>query len=324
MAEIAVAIVSWNTRELLDACLDSLRPAHECGRAEVWVVDNASTDGSAAMVLRDHPWATLLALEENLGFGAAVNLVAEQTTTRFLAPANSDLRFAPGALGALLAAAGEHPGTGAFAPRLVMPDGTTQHSVHPFPTVATGLLLSTGLARLPPLARRLPLHGHFDPERAREVDWAHGAFLLVRRAAWEAAGGFDSDQWLYAEDLDLGWRLARAGWPTRYVPSARVHHDVSAATATRWSEEERAVRSQRSAYAVMLQRRGGVRMRAAALAHLVGPAARVAWYRLVSRVGSGRARAKLDRQRRYVAMHRTGLEPRTALEAHRRHRPGGG
>ncbi|MCW3011198.1 MAG: glycosyl transferase, family 2, partial [Solirubrobacterales bacterium] len=230
-APVAVAVVSWNTRELLDACLASLRADHDAGRAEVWVVDNASDDGSAAMVAERHPWARLVASGENLGFGAAVNLVAARTRTPFLAPANADLLLEPGALRALLEAAAEHPGAGAFAPRLVLPDGTTQHSVHPFPTVTTGLLLSSGAARLPLLARRLPLHGHFDPDRPREVDWAHGAFLLVRRTAWDAAGGFDPEQWLYAEDLDLGWRLARAGRPRRYVPGARVRHEVSAATA---------------------------------------------------------------------------------------------
>jgi N-acetylglucosaminyl-diphospho-decaprenol L-rhamnosyltransferase len=317
---IAVAVVSWNTRALLAACLESLRADHDAGRAEIWVVDNASTDGSAAMVAADFPWVRLLEAEENLGFGPAVNRVAEQTSTPFLAAANSDLVVTPGALAALLAAATEHPGTGAFAPRLLLPDGSVQHAVHPFPTARVGLLLSTGLARRPRIARGLPLEGHFDPELAREVDWAHGALLLVRRTAWDEVGGFDAVQWLYAEDLDLGWRLARAGWPTRYVPAAHVHHVRSAATATRWSEEERAVRTQRSAYAWMLGRWGGPRTRASALAHLAGPALRLAWLAPAARLRPSRFAARAGLQRRYLATHRTGLEPRADLEAHRRRR----
>ncbi len=320
MPAVVVAVVSWNTRELLDACLASLRADVVAGLAEVWVVDNASADGSAAMVAERHPWVTLVASEENLGFGAAVNLVAARTTTSFVAPANADLRFEPGALQAMLDAAAAHPRAGALAPRLVLADGSAQHSVHPFPTVRTGLLLSTGLARLGPVARRLPLHGHFDPARAREVDWAHGAFLLLRREAWAAVGGFDPEQWLYAEDLDLAWRLRRAGWRTRYVPEAPVHHVVSAATASRWDDEERAVRSQRSAYAWLLARRGRRATRAVALAHLVGPAVRARLYGAAARVAPASFAALAATQRRYAAMHRTGLEPPAALEAHRRRR----
>ena len=82
--------------------------------------------------------------------------------------------------------------------------------------------------------------GRWDPARAREIDWAHGAFLLVRRVAFEAVGGFDAGQWMYAEDLDLAWRLAAAGWARRFVPAARVGHEVAAATGQRFGDDERA------------------------------------------------------------------------------------
>jgi len=318
LSPVVIAVVSWNTASLLDRCLTSLRPEHEVGRAEVWVVDNVSTDGSAAMVAAQHPWVTLVVSAENLGFGPAVNRVAANTQTPFLAAANADVALAPGALEALLDAARRYPGTGAFAPQLITPGGATQHSVHPFPTVRTGLLLSTGLARRGSVARRLPLEGHWDPALARDVDWAHGAFVLVRRTAWDAVGGFDPEQWLYAEDLDLGWRLRRAGWRTRYVPEARVEHAVAAATAGRWDEHERAARTQRSAYAWMLAVRGAPATRATALAHLAGPAVRAALLGAGAHVAPERWSARAATQRRYVAMHRTGLEPRAALEAHRR------
>ncbi|CAA9470397.1 MAG: hypothetical protein AVDCRST_MAG53-1237 [uncultured Solirubrobacteraceae bacterium] len=319
-APVAIAVVSWNTAPLLDRCLRSLHPEHAAGRAEVWVVDNASTDGSADLVAGRHPWARLEAAAENLGFGPAVNRVAAATATPFLAAANADVALRPGALQALLAAAEHHPQAGAFAPQLIAPGGVTQHSVHPFPTVRTGLLLSSGLARVGRVARALPLEGHWDPARGRDVDWAHGAFLLVRRTAWDAVGGFDPEQWLYAEDLDLAWRLRRAGWATRYVADARVEHAVSAATAGRWDEGERALRTQRSAYAWMLARRGTVVTRATALAHLVGPAVRAALLAAGARAAPGRWDGRAATQRRYMAMHRTGLERRATLQAHRRRR----
>ncbi len=316
-APVTIAVVSWNTADLLERCLSSLRREHEAGRAEVWVVDNASSDGSVARVRSSHSWAHLIASGENLGFGAAVDLVAERTSSPYLVAANADVALLPGALGALLSAAADHPRAGALAPRLLLPDGSTQHSVHPFPGVRTGLLLSSGLAFRKRTAARLPLEGHWDATVARDVDWAHGAFLLLRRSAWDAVGGFDPSQWLYAEDLDLAWRLRRAGWSTRYVPGARVEHAVSAAARERWDDHERALRTQRSAYAWMLARRGRIRTRTVALAHLVGPATRSRVLRALARVRPERFAARAEQQRRYAAMHRTGLESARSLRAHR-------
>src|SRR5205823_6559200 len=88
--EVTVAVVSWNTRDLLAHCLDSLAREVRAGTAEAWVVDNASADGSPALVREHYPWARLLALDENVGFGAAVNLVADRTESPWLAVANAD------------------------------------------------------------------------------------------------------------------------------------------------------------------------------------------------------------------------------------------
>ena len=212
---VAIAVVSWNTRELLRACLDSLRPEHEAGRAEVHVVDNASSDGSPDLVRQDYAWVNLIEPGENLGFGPAVNLVAQRTESPWLAPANADIALQPGALQRLLDTGAEHPRAGIVAPRLVHPDGATQHSVYAFPTLPFTAAFNLGLARVVPgLGDRLCLIGEWDADRPRWVDWAVGAFLLVRREAWDAAGGFDDQQWMYAEDLDLGWRIHQAGWRT--------------------------------------------------------------------------------------------------------------
>jgi GT2 family glycosyltransferase len=273
---VTVVVVSWNTRALLDTCLSSLAQDFDDGLAEVWVVDNQSGDGSAELVRERHPWARVLEPGANLGFGRAVNLVAEQTQSPWLAIANADVVLEPGALERLLAAGAEDSDAGAIAPRLILPDGSTQHSVHAFPTVPFTLLFNSGLAHLlPGAAERLCLEGAWDPERPRRVDWAVGAFLLVRREAWNAAGGFDPRQWLYAEDLDLGWRLARAGWGTRYEPAASVRHDESAATSAAWGEE-RTERWMWSTYAWMLRRRGLLRTRLVAVLNWMGALARAA------------------------------------------------
>ena len=295
-AAVAVAVVSWNTRDLLRECLRSLvdEPL-----AEVWVVDNASTDGSAEMVRAEFPSVELIALERNVGFGPAVNLVASRTSTPWIAPANSDIEVRPGAVRALLDAASRHPRAGVFAPRLELPSGETQHSVYAFPTIPFTARFNLGFHRR--VGDRLCLEGFWDPSRERDVDWALGAFLLVRRAAWVAAGGFDDQQWMYAEDLDLGWRIARAGYTTHYVPAARVLHHASAATTQAWGDE-RTLRWLRSTYAWMLRRRGLVRTRITAAINVTG----------------AYARARNPYFRMWGGLHRrAGFAPRRDLESHR-------
>ena len=271
-APVAVALVSWNTRELLRRCLRSLEPDAHAGRAEVWVVDNASSDDSPGLVRREFPWASLLALRENVGYGPAVNLVAARTSTPWLAPANADVELSAGALEALLETGEADPMTAIVAPRLLLPDGSTQHSVYPFPTLRLALLFNLRLHRLSGrLADRLCLEGFWDPARPREVAWAIGAFLLVRRAAFDGCGGFDPAQWMYAEDLDLGWRLRRDGWRTRYEPRAVVRHEGGASTRQAFGDE-RTARWMAASYAWMLRRRGRPVTYATAALNLLGVA----------------------------------------------------
>ncbi len=261
LAPVTVAVVSWNTRDLLDTCLRSLETEHLAGRADVVVVDNGSTDGSGDLVRSVHPWVRLVERPDNPGFGTAADVALQDARSPFVAVANADVAPHPGALGALLAAAKAHPRAGVLAPRLRTPDGTTQHSVHPFPSMRQVVAVDFGLGRLIPGARRrLVLEGAWDSGTGREVDWAHGAFLLVRREAWEAVDGFDRSMWMYAEDLDLCWRIRRAGWKTRYVPEAVVDHHVAAATSQAWGPG-RLARSQDATYAWSVRRLGPGRAR---------------------------------------------------------------
>jgi GT2 family glycosyltransferase len=251
------------------------------------------------MVRAEFPSVQLVALDSNVGFGPAVNLVAERTSTPFLAPANADIELRPGALRALLDGAERHPHAGIVAPLLELPTGETQHSVYAFPTVPFTLAFNLGLANRH--GDRFCLEGHWDSSRERDVDWAIGACLVVRRAAWDAVGGFDEGQWMYAEDLDLGWRIARAGYTTHYVPSARVLHHASAATTQAWGDE-RTLRWLRSTYAWMLRRRGLVRTRITAAIN----------------VGGAYARARNPYFRMWGGLHRrAGFAPRRELEGHR-------
>ncbi len=317
-APVAVAVVSWNTRALLAECLTSLQTDANEGRAEVWVVDNASDDGSAEMVREQFGWVHLIESERNLGFGPAVNLVAQRTNGEWLAPANADVAVTPGALAALLEAGACRPRAGALAPRLVMPDGETQHSVHHFPTLAFGALFNLGAHRfVPALGERLCIPDTWRGGQARAVDWALGAFLVVRRAAWDEAGGFEPEQWMYAEDLDLGWRLARASWETRYEPRAVVRHHMRAATRQAWAEHD-TQRALLSTYAWLLRRRGIVRTRLYAAMNVAGGTARWALFTPAAWLGSRRFADRRAEWRWWVNRHRrTGFAPRSELLRHR-------
>jgi GT2 family glycosyltransferase len=308
---VTVAIVSFNTRELLLRCLDSLAGAAQAGRAEVWVVDNCSDDGSAQAAREHARWATVVEPDRNLGFGPAVNLVAAGTSSDWLLVANADIALQPGALGAMLEA-GTAPGVACVAPRLMLPTGETQHSVHPFPTVPLSLFFNLGLHHLSrAIGDRLCLEGFWDPSRARSVPWAIGACLLLRRAAFEEVGGFDEQQWMYAEDLDVGWRLAKAGWVTRYEPAARVLHQSGAATSIAFGEEQ-ASRFMAASYATLQRRRGSVRMWATAAINIAGAGIRAAWTTPLARIAP-RWRARSSADRRWLRAHVRGVRLRSTL-----------
>ncbi|MEA2386016.1 MAG: hypothetical protein QOJ22_190 [Thermoleophilaceae bacterium] len=306
-ASVAVAVVSWNTRELLSACLRSLEQDARAGRAEVWVVDNGSSDGSAELVGERFDWARLEQPGENLGFGRAVNLVAERTELPWIAAANADVELEPGALAALIDSGGARERAGAVAPQLLLPDGSVQHSVHPFPTPGFTLAFNLGLHRLSPrAAERLCLEGFWDPTQARPVPWAVGALLLLRREAFDAVGGFDPEMWMYAEDLDLGWRLQAAGWETFYEPAARVRHAHGAAARQRFGDDQTAA-WMAATYAWLARTRGRLAARAVGAVNVAGAAVRWAAFGALARVAPRRWSGPALNSRRWLRAHRAGL-----------------
>ena len=228
-SRIAVAVVSYNTRELLRACLAS---AIADGAAEVVVVDNASTDGSPAMVRADFPGVALVDDRGNLGYGAASNVALAHCTAEHVLLLNADTVVHPGALETLRLYLDAHPGVGMAGPLLLDPDGTTQASVFPFPGTLGWLVENDPVAPLaglvPPLRRRML---RFAPPAApAAVPWVLGAALAIRRAAFDAVHGFDPSFFMYFEEVDLARRLASAGWETHVVPTARVTHVGGAST----------------------------------------------------------------------------------------------
>lgn len=290
-----------------------MRPDAEAGKAEVWVVDNASSDGSAELVEREYPWVKLVASEVNLGYGRAVNLVAERSGAAWIAPANDDIELRPGTLERLLEAGREHPRAGILAPRLELPGGGTQHSVNQFPTLWFTAVFNLGLHRLSPrLGDRLCLEGLWDPDRPRDVPWAHATFLLVRREAFDAIGGFARDQFIHAEDVDLAWRLRSAGWSTRYEPTARVLHAGSVATIEAFGLGLRG-HWMDATYSWIARTRGVAIARAVAVINLAGSGARWLVLGAIAKLGAKRFAAPAATARAWTMAHRSGLRARADL-----------
>ncbi len=232
---LSIVIVNWRTRELLRACLRSLREALgerlASGSAEVIVVDNASGDGSAEMVTAEFPEVRLLANGENRGYAAGNNQGIAAARGREVLLLNSDTEVPRAALELLEACLAERPKCGAVAPMLIHPDGRPQASLRGFPTPLALFGAVTGLARLAPPGS--PLAGYQPralPSAATAVEQPMASCFLIRGAALRAVGGFDEAFPIFFNDVDLCWRLREAGWEIWFLPEARVVHHGGAST----------------------------------------------------------------------------------------------
>jgi GT2 family glycosyltransferase len=226
VAAIDVGVVTFNTRELTIAALERVIENTSGLSTRVLVHDNASDDGTADAIKARVPSVEVVAGERNIGFAAGVNrLIARSTAPWFLA-LNSDAWPEPGALEALLATADRHPSAAAVAPRILRPDGSLEHSTFPFPSLGVAAITAVGGYRRlwPGRSRRLALVGAWDHDEPREVDWAVGAALLIRRSALDAVGGLDESFFMYVEDLEWCWRARSRGWTIRFEPKAVVRH----------------------------------------------------------------------------------------------------
>jgi len=226
--DLSVCIVNWNTRQDLEEALRSVSASDPELDLEVIVVDNASRDGSAAMVRQSFPRVTLIESPENLGFARAYNRAASAASGRYLLILNPDTVVQPGALGRLVAFMDSHPDAAAAGPCLLNSDGSLQFSCRRFPRAMVGVLRNTILGRLAPRNRftRDYLMQDWDHRSTRHVDWVSGAAICIRREAWEQVGGFDEGYYMYSEDMDWCLRAEQAGWKVYYLPDAVIVHRI--------------------------------------------------------------------------------------------------
>jgi GT2 family glycosyltransferase len=215
LTDLAVSIVNTNSRELLLACLESLRGEE----AEVVVLDNASEDGSAQAAREAFPDVRVIAQEHRAGFGANHNTVVRATDGRYVYVLNEDTTSADWGFTRMVEYMDAQPRVAALGPRIVYPDGRRQASAWRFPTPLNSLLSLPSLGKV----GIVQSHGWIP----RPVDWVMGAALLLRRSALEEVGLFDEGFFIYSEEVDLQLRLRRAGWDVHFFPAATVVHHES-------------------------------------------------------------------------------------------------
>jgi hypothetical protein len=223
--DLSIVIVSWNVRDLLAACLQSIINHSDDLDLEVIVVDSASSDGSAALVRDQFPWVKLIAATENIGFTRGNNRALSVIQGRHVLLLNPDTVVHSGALKGLMEYLDTHPQVGIVGPQVLNADGSTQSTRRRFPTRITALFESTWLQGLAPREVLDQFYMADQPDDGTfEVDWVQGCALMARRAVYDQIGGLDEGYVMFSEELDWCKRANAAEWRAAYVGSAKITH----------------------------------------------------------------------------------------------------
>ncbi len=242
--DLSIVIVNYNTCHLLRDCLNSIYQSQGNFTYQVIVVDNASNDGSAAMVVAEFPQAELIASRQNNGFAYANNLglrragftgdtSGQSPRPRYALLLNPDTVLPPRALVDMIDFLDAHPDVGAAGPKLVLLDGSLDLACRrSFPSPEVSFYRMVGLSKLFPHSPRFGRYNmtFVDPDKLLEVDALVGAFMMVRREAIEQADLLDETYFMYGEDLDWAYQIKANGWKIYYNPAVTVIHVKRAAS----------------------------------------------------------------------------------------------
>ena len=216
--KLSIVIVSYNVRSYLEACLQSVRKALEGIEGEVFVVDNHSSDDTVSVLRSQYSWVRLIENQENLGFAKANNIAIRQSQGDYVLLLNPDTVVGEQTLRSALLFMDEHPKAGGAGVMMLNTDGTrAPESRRALPTPWVSCLKMLGFTKRYYMS-------HLPWDAPGRIDVVSGAFCLLRKEALDKIGLLDEDFFMYGEDIDLSYRLLKAGWENWYLPYAIVHH----------------------------------------------------------------------------------------------------
>ncbi|MEW5799493.1 MAG: glycosyltransferase [Bacteroidota bacterium] len=225
--DISVIIVNYNVREFLNNALASLTKSLQGFQSEIFVVDNASDDGSVEIISRNFPLVHLIANKTNVGFAKANNQALERSTGKYILLINPDTLVQENTVRELITFFESHNDAGLLGCKILNPDGTLQLACRrSFPTPWTAFTKTFGLSTLFPKSKLFARYNltFLDPDRAYEVDAVSGSFMMLKKEVYEKIGGLDETFFMYGEDLDWCYRVQHAGWKVYYVPTTSIIH----------------------------------------------------------------------------------------------------
>ncbi|AOY75539.1 glycosyltransferase family 2 protein [Clostridium formicaceticum] len=225
--DLSIIIVNYNTIELTKQTLHSIFDKKYNFIYEVFVVDNASTDGSVDMIKTEFPQVQLIENNQNLGFSKANNLAITLAEGKYILLLNSDTVVLEDCLSKSLSYLDAHPEIGVLGCQVILKNGQLDHACkRGFPTPEASLYYILKLNKLFPNSKRFGQYDltYLSDQEVNQVDAVTGAFMMVRRGVIDEVGGLDEDFFMYGEDLDWCYRIKKAGWKIIYYPEAKIIH----------------------------------------------------------------------------------------------------
>ena len=269
---LSIVIVTFNCGDEVVRAVESLRRHPPSVSHEIVVIDNASADGTVGRLRRLFPDVTVIPLDENVGYGSAVNLAVKETDGRHLLLLNPDTEVTDGAVDLLLQVAATTPGVGVVGPRLLLAGGDPQISARRFPSPWRLWPEVLRLHLLLPRRVRHRLGASSGQDRRGRVDWVSGACHLVPRPVWDELGGLTERTFCGFDDLDFCWRARRSGYDTWFCPGAVVLHHCGVSVSRRWTEREIDALAIHNIYVLLEGHWSRFRVKAYCAAELVGTA----------------------------------------------------
>lgn len=237
--DLTIAIVNYNTKDLLASCLSNIFALTKDVSFEVIVVDNASRDSSVAMMKQQFPMVKVIANDKNVGFPSAVNQALACSRSRYFLLFNSDAKPLNDAFSAMIRFMDRHPEVGICGPQLYYPSGKPQKSHYPFryPRARSRWPISPRMVELNKLLQGNPYYVYRPkrkpvvvPDEPRPVQWPRGVCFMIRDKCLEQVGEMDQNIFIYTDEVDYAWRAYKSGWDRYLVPEAKVSHEQGGST----------------------------------------------------------------------------------------------